>query len=321
MDTTVTVIIPYFNERLTVGTTAVDFARHFAASTILLVDNCSSDGSSFAAQQTLLEATITNFRIVHVPAQGKGRALRRAFEEATTDYVVITDADMTYSASDAIRLFEFAVSSGHDMVVGTRFGLTEGSSLAGRQSRGSYMELSGRRRFHAFGNLLINFLVSALGSSRRTQLTDVTSGLRVLRRALYKSYPCDVRGFEVETDLTLFALSRGFSLGEVEIGIRDRPDGSESKLSTFRDGLKILRVIHRATRNGRPLLYFGSLGLFSGAVAGALGAYVTSDFLEDGLVDAIPSAVLAASIGGLSVLAVMTGFIVDAVKFSVRTAN
>jgi len=316
-----TVILPYLNELLTIGGTVAEFAACFPESPILLVDNGSSDGSSLAAKQALIDASFTNFRVIHVPFIGKGRALRRAFEEASTEYVVLADADLTYAASDAMKLFSLALTSGYDMVVGTRFSASEARAIPRRHPRGAYMELPGRRRFHASGNFLVNSLVSRLGSSRPEKMSDVMSGLRVIRRALYKSYPCDVDGFEVETDLTLFALSRGFSVGEEEISIRDRPSGSKSKLSTFTDGFRILRVIHRSTRNGRPLLYFGGLGFCSAVVAGTLGLYVLNDFLQDGFIEVIPSAILAASLGTLSVLAVMTGFIVDAVKFSVRAAN
>ena len=315
------IIIPYLNERLTVGDTAVDFAKHFPESLILLVDNGSSDESSIVAQEALLEASFTNFRIVHVPTRGKGRALKRAFEEAEADYVIIVDADLTYAASDAVRLFVEALSSGYDMVVGARFSSAARWLFPGRPISGSFAEEPDRRPFHGLGNVLINSLVSLLSHNQRGNLADVMSGLRVVRRPLYKSYPCDVKGFEVETDLTLFALNRDFSLLEIGIQLKNRPDGSKSKLKTFTDGFRILRLIHRATRNGRPLFYFGILGLCFGTLAGAFGTYVTADFLQDGLIDAIPSAVLAASLGVLSGLAFMSGFIIDAVKSSVRDSN
>ena len=213
------------------------------------------------------------------------------------DFYVMVDADSTYSSNDLHKLLNIAKSDNIDLVTGNR--------LANRV----YVEQNSRR-FHNFGNHLIKKIINQLYGSN---LEDILSGYRVMSRSFVKGFPIQARGFELETEITLHALDRGYSMAEVPISYLPRPDGSESKLRTFYDGRKIIFRIVKIYRIFQPMKFFGfiSFSLFTAAVC--FGYKPVNDFIRFEYVYHVPLAILSSSLMVLSSLALMTAFILDAV--------
>lgn len=291
----IVVVIPVFNEVSTIEPTVNSFLELDNISKIVVVDNNSSDGTS----DLVRNMSLTNPRVLGLKEikQGKGFAIRKAFQNIDADYYVMVDGDSTYSSSDLQKLIEFSRRENIDLVVGNRI------------ANNVYVNQNSRR-FHNFGNYLIPKIINKLYKS---DLQDIFSGYRVMTRQFVQGFPVQSRGFELETEITLHALDRGCSIVEVPISYFPRPAGSESKLRTFYDGRKIVIRIFKIYRIFQPLRFFGFTSLAFFAAAILAGIRPINDYVDHHYVYHVPLAILSSSLMILACLTLMTAFILDAV--------
>jgi glycosyltransferase involved in cell wall biosynthesis len=283
----VAVLIPCFNEEVAIGDVVAGFAKALPSATIYVYDNNSKDG-------TREEAIAAGAIVRREPLQGKGHVVRRMFSDIEADVYVMVDGDATYDPTSAEGMMELLVSENLDMVVARRI----------------HTQAKAYRAGHVLGNrVLTSFLCSLFGR----RFTDVLSGYRVFSRRYVKSFPALSTGFETETELTVHALTLGLPIAEVESKYLARPEGSASKLNTFRDGFRILRVILMLLKNERPFLFFGILAVILALTSVGLAVPLAITYLEIGLVPRLPTAVLSASIMLLSFLSLVCGLILDTV--------
>ncbi len=292
---TLAVLIPAFNEVTTVATTINAFISHPGVTKVVVVDNNSSDGTLGLVEG--LSKQNPKLVVLREIKQGKGFAIRKAFRNIDADFYVMVDADATYSSDDLDKLLEIAFDDNVDLVVGNRMA----NSVYANQNT---------RRFHNFGNTLVKTLINRLYSSN---LEDILSGYRVMSRSFVEGFPILSRGFELETEISLHALDRGFSVVEVPISYSSRANGSQSKLRTFRDGRRILMKIIRIYRIFQPLKFFGFIALTLFIAAIGCGFAPIRDFVEYKYVYHVPLAILSSSLVVLGFLALMTALILDAV--------
>lgn len=244
----IAVIIPCFNEELTVKKVVSDFKRELPTSAIYVFDNCSSDNTAkFAA-----EAGAT---VIPAPIPGKGATVRQAFGSVEADIYVMVDGDDTYPAEQVHEMIS-KVTQGFDMVCGDRL------------SNGRYKG-ENQRPFHTFGNACI---VSMISWVLRRKINDVLTGYRAMSRRFVKNCPLLLDKFEVETEMTIHAVEKKFRMIEIPIEYRDRPKGSYSKLNTMTDGMLVMRAIIWLVKDCKPLWFFGSLGII-GIVVATLGIF------------------------------------------------
>lgn len=275
----VAVLVPCYNEAVTVRQVVEDFRAALPDAQIYVFDNNSRD-------ETVRLAREAGAEVRHVALQGKGHVVRRMFADVEADAYIMVDGDDTYHAASAPALVQALLEGHHDMVVGVR----EASHQAAYRSG------------HAWGNkMLTGFLSWLFGRNCR----DILTGYRAFSRRFAKSFPVLTGGFDIETELTVHALELKMSVGEVVTPYKERPEGSFSKLSTYKDGFRILRTMLRLFSAERPLSFFGSIAAVLALVALVLGVPVIETFLETGLVPRFPTAILAT---GLMILAALSGF-------------
>jgi glycosyltransferase involved in cell wall biosynthesis len=301
VNATIAVILPAFNEELTIRDTILRFNAVLPAARIVVIDNNSSDRTRELAGQALQDAGAAGSVISEV-RQGKGNALRRAFMEVDADIYVLADADMTYPAERVHDLIRPVADADADMVVGDR------------HSGGHYAK-ENTRRFHGLGNRLVQVMINRLFNAR---LRDVMSGYRVFSRRFVKSYPVLVEGFEIETDMTLHALHNRFRIVEIPVEYRDRPAGSFSKLSTLTDGARVIFTIAQILRYYRPLLFFGTLSsLF--VLAGLVASIpVFDDWIRERYIHHVPLAILASALEIVAMMLMGVGLILDSLAHQQR---
>jgi glycosyltransferase involved in cell wall biosynthesis len=290
----VAVVIPAFNEAATVVRTLKSFLELPEVSKVVLIDNNSNDGTFELAQEIQLK----NRKLVILKElkKGKGYAIRNAFRSIEADYYVMVDADATYSSNDLHKLLEMARNGYADMIVGNRL------------ISGVYANQNSRL-FHNFGNHLIKKIINKLYNA---SLGDILSGYRVMTKRFVHGFPILSRGFELETEITLHALDRGYSIVEVPISYIPRPHGSESKLRTFYDGRKILFKILNIYRIFQPLKFFGLVS-FTFFISALFSGYKPiNDYIKFQFVYHVPLAILSSSLMILATLSLMTAFILDA---------
>lgn len=281
-------IVPCYNEEATIATVIQDLKKAIPSAEIYVYDNNSSDSTIERAQQAGAIVRVEN-------RQGKGNVVRRAFADIDADIYLLVDGDDTYDVSNATELVDTLLSGPYDHILGCRVDKPEATAY---------------RPGHASGNRLFNRLVGFLFGQK---VTDMLSGYRIFSRRFVKSFPALSQGFEIETELTIHAMSLRLPQKEVPIGFSDRPEGSFSKLNTFRDGFKILWLIVRLFAYERPFAFFGSVAGLSFAMSLFVGLPVVIEFARTGLVEKFPSAVLASSLGILSFISVAVGTILSGV--------
>lgn len=292
----VAVLVPCYNEALTVATVVAQFRAALPDCTVYVYDNRSSDGTGAIARSA-------GAVVRREERPGKGGVMRRMFAEIDADIYVVTDGDATYDAARAPEMVERLQRDDLDVVTGIR----------DHENRDSAY-----RRGHQFGNRAFNWLLGVLFGERPT---DMFSGYRVLSRRFVKSFPAEARGFEIETELTVHALDLRVPVAEVRTQYFERPEGSTSKLSTVRDGLRILATMGKLFRDVRPLPFFGTLALLL-AIAGLFfGAEVVVEYWHTGLVPRLPTAVLATGLMLLAALSLACGLILDSVARGRREAK
>jgi glycosyltransferase involved in cell wall biosynthesis len=285
--TRLAVLIPCFNEEVAIGDVVVGFAKALPSATIYVYDNNSTD-------RTREEAIAAGAVVRREPLQGKGHVVRRMFSDIEADVYVMVDGDATYDPASAEAMIGLLVSENLDMVVARRL----------------HTQANAYRAGHVLGNRVLTSFLSGLFGRR---FTDVLSGYRVFSRRYVKSFPALSTGFEIETELTVHALTLGLPIAEVESKYFARPEGSASKLNTFRDGFRILRVILTLLKNERPFLFFGILAVILALTSVTLAIPLAITYLEIGLVPRLPTAVLSASVMLLSFLSLVCGLVLDTV--------
>lgn len=299
----IAIILPAYNEELTIRQTIEAFHRALPEAKIIVVNNKSRDATLEIATQTLRDLQCDG-QVITENLQGKGNAVRRAFIDVEADIYVLTDADMTYPADRVRDLLVPVLNNQADMVVGDR------------HSQGHY-EKENTRPLHGLGNRLVQGLVNSLFHS---QLVDIMSGYRVLSRRLVKNYPILVDGFQIETDLTLHALDKRFRIVEIPVEYKDRPAGSFSKLNTFSDGAKVLWSIMQILRHYRPLQFFSGVFFLFFAAGIVCGIPVVHDWIAYRYIYHVPLAVLATGIEILAVVFMAIGLILDSLVHQQRLA-
>ena len=283
----IAVIVPCYNEELTVAKVIADFRRALPTATFYVCDNNSSDRTAERAREA-------GAHVIFEPLPGKGNAVRRLFADVDADIYVLADGDDTYDATAAPGLVRHLLDRRLDMVNGSR--VTE-AKLAYRFG-------------HRFGNRLFSWLIARCFGNR---FSDILSGYRVLSRRYVKSFPAQVRGFDIETEMTVHALEMRMPVAELPTAYNERPAGSFSKLSTYKDGVRIMWRIVVLLREERPMQFFGAMfgALALASVALAYPLFVT--YFETGLVPRLPTGVLASAMMLLAFVSLTCGLILDTV--------
>ncbi len=283
----IAVLLPCYNEAVAIGPTIEAFARALPSATIYVFDNNSSDGSADVAQAC-------GAIVRRVRQQGKGHVVRRMFADVDADIYVMADGDATYEAAAAPALIEAMLADQLDMVVGARKSEVEAAYRAG----------------HRLGNSLLTGLLRQLfGRS----FTDILSGYRVFSRRFAKSFPVISQGFEIETEMSVHALELRMPVGEIVTAYAARTEGSTSKLSTFRDGWRILRMMITLYRLERPLWFFGFFSFILAAAGIILFIPVLMTYVDTGLVPRFPTLITIVGLAILAALGLLTGLILDTV--------
>jgi glycosyltransferase involved in cell wall biosynthesis len=282
---TVAILIPCYNEARTIHEVIAEFRSALPSAEVYVYDNSSTDDTAAIAEAA--GATVrTEAR------RGKGNVVRRMFADVNADIFILVDGDGTYDAAAAPALIERLLTEGLDFVNGARRPMDKGSFPAG----------------HRLGNWMLSRLVRWIFGP---QFRDMLSGYKALSRRLVKSFPAMSRGFETETELAVHALELRMPCGEVDAGYGQRPEGSQSKLRTFRDGTKILMLILRLVKDERPLQFFALVGLLLFLIAGLLITPVIVTYVETGLVPRFPTAILALGLVIIGTLNFFVGLILD----------
>ncbi|CCD95248.1 putative glycosyl transferase [Bradyrhizobium sp. ORS 375] len=283
----IAVLVPCYNEEAAVATVVRDFTQALPTATVYVYDNNSKD-------RTIEVARAAGAEVRSERRQGKGHVVRRMFADVDADIYVLVDGDATYDAPSAPRMIERLVSERLDMVVGLRVD----------QEQAAY------RMGHRTGNwMLTSFLAEVFGQAFK----DILSGYRVFSRRFVKSFPVLSDGFEIETELTVHALELALPVAEIATPYYARPEGSVSKLNTWRDGFRILNTILKLYRSEKPLRFFTAIGIFFALVSIGFAIPIFVTFIETGLVPRLPTAVLSMGLMIMALLSASSGLVLDTV--------
>jgi glycosyltransferase involved in cell wall biosynthesis len=283
----IAVLVPCFNEEAAVATVVAGFRKALPSADIFVYDNNSTDRTIAVAREA--GAIVRSER-----RQGKGHVVRRMFADVDADLYVLVDGDATYDAASAPKMIDALLAERLDMVVGLRVDQAQAAWRPG----------------HRTGNwILTSFLSEVFGQAFK----DILSGYRVFSRRFVKSFPVLSDGFEIETELTVHALELALPVIEVETPYYARPEGSVSKLSTWRDGFRILGTILKLYRSEKPLRFFTAIGIFLALVSIGLAIPVLVTYVEQGIVPRLPTAVLSMGLMILAMLSVSSGLVLDTV--------
>ncbi|WP_288830423.1 glycosyltransferase family 2 protein [uncultured Paraburkholderia sp.] len=284
----IAVLIPCYNEEVAIGKVVRNFREALPEATIYVYNNNSRDRTaSVAAQAGAIVRQETQ--------QGKGHVVRRMFRDIDADYYIMVDGDDTYEADLAPEMLRTAMSGPFDLVNYIRRETEDAAYRGG----------------HRFGNLMLTGVVRKIFGNR---VKDMLSGYKTFSRRFVKSFPALSAGFDIETELTIHALELSMPISHVEGPYRGRPEGSESKLNTYRDGWRILKLIMKLIRHERPMFFFGGVSVLLTLIALVLIEPVFVTYVETGLVPRLPTAILSVSLVILASLSLMTGMILDTVS-------
>ncbi|MEJ5168884.1 MAG: glycosyltransferase family 2 protein [Arcobacteraceae bacterium] len=286
----IAVLIPCYNEELTIAKVIKDFQKYLPEADIYVYDNNSQDNTYYIATEC---GVIVKKEL----RQGKGNVVRSMFRDIHADIYVLIDGDDTYPVENIKKLIAPVLDGSADMVVGDR------------HTNGTYQK-ENKRLLHNFGNHLVKNIINKLFKS---DLRDIMSGYRVFNKKFVKNLPIVSDGFEIETEMTLHALDKKFVLKEIPIDYKDRVEGSFSKLNTFSDGLRVLRTILTVFKDYKPLHFFSIISLVFFCASLAVGIPVINEFLETSYVSKVPSAILSVGLMLISILSLFCGFILDTI--------
>ncbi len=286
----IAVLIPCYNEELTIEKVIKDFNKELPEAQIYVYDNNSKDKTAEIAKK--------NGAIVrHEYKQGKGNVVRSMFRDIDADIYVMVDGDDTYPAEFVHQLIEPVRAGQADMVIGDRL------------SNGTYQE-ENKRHFHEFGNNLVKKSINILF---RTNLRDIMTGYRVFNKMFVKNMPVMTPKFEIETEMSLYALDKKYIIKEIPIIYRDRPNGSVSKLNTVSDGIKVVKTIVNMFKNYKPLQFFTTIAIILFIIGLLVGVPVIAEFFKTQYITKVPSAILATGIITLAVIIGQCGVILHTV--------
>lgn len=287
---TIAAIVPCHNEEQAIGKVVRDLHDAVPGISVYVYDNCSGD-------TTVERARAAGAIVRSEPRKGKGNVVRRAFADIEADIYLLIDGDDTYDASAAPKLIRSLLDGPYDHVLGARR-VVDGATYAYRPA-------------HLAGNKVLNRIVSGIFG---TDTGDMLSGYRVFSRRFVKSFPAVSREFEIETELTVHSMALRVPSTTMPIGFRERAEGSESKLRTFRDGMKILHLILNLARHERPLSFYSLLGLLAGLIGVGLMVPVLVTYLETGMVPRFPTLIGSLSFFGCAILLAVAGLILDGTR-------
>lgn len=287
----IAVLIPCYNEALTIGKVVADFQRVLPEGGVIYVyDNNSTD-------ETVQIAREAGAVVRCEYQQGKGNVIRRMFREINADCYIMVDGDDTYPAECVPEMIRQVLERKVDMVVGDRLSST-------------YFE-ENKRPFHNFGNNLVRKIINLLFKSN---VQDIMTGYRAFSYQFVKSFPVLSKGFEIETEMTIHAVDKNMRLENVVIDYRDRPEGSKSKLNTFSDGIKVLKTIEKLFRNYKPFVFFGGITLLLALLSLGFFIPVFVEYLHTGLVPNIPTLVVCGFAAIAAIQAFFAGLILETIN-------
>jgi glycosyltransferase involved in cell wall biosynthesis len=288
----VAVLIPCYNEEKTIKKVVEDYRAVLPNAGIYVYNNNSTDRTVEIAQE--LAEKDGSIYIRNEYLQGKGNVIRSMFRKIDADCYLMIDGDDTYPAEDAPKMVEYVLNGQADMVIGDRLSSTYFTE--------------NKRPFHNAGNVVVRRLINYLFKSN---INDIMSGYRAFSKAFVKGFPILSQGFEIETEMTIHAVDKNFLLKEVPVKYRDRPMGSESKLNTFSDGIKVIKTIFRLFKEYKPFTFFGTAAFIFFAFASGLFIPVFVEYLHTGLVAKFPSLIVSGVLGTCSLLSFLVGVILD----------
>ena len=284
------VLIPCYNEELTIKKVILDFKKALPKADIYVYDNNSTDNSYEIAKDT-------GAIVKREYRQGKGNVVRSMFRDIDADCYILVDGDDTYPAEASKEIEELNLSKKADMVIGDRLSST-------------YFE-ENKRRFHNSGNKLVRKLINTIFKS---DISDIMTGMRGFSYEFVKSFPISSKEFEIETEMTIFALNHNFLIKELPIEYRDRMDGSESKLNTFSDGYKVISLLFGLFRDIRPLFFFSLVTLVLLIIAGLYFFPILIDFYRTGFVEKVPTLITVGVVAIVAVIIFFTGVVLHVIR-------
>ena len=283
----IAVLIPCYNEEKTIGKVVADWKRSLPDAVIYVYDNNSSDETARIARDA-------GAVVRHEYQQGKGNVIRRMFREIDAQCYIMVDGDDTYPAEYGRQMADLVLEKQTDMVVGDRLSST-------------YFN-ENKRPFHNFGNSLVR---SSINNLFKANIRDIMTGYRAFSYLFVKSFPVLSKGFEIETEMSIHAVEKNMRIENVIIEYRDRPKGSESKLDTYSDGVKVLRTIFRLYKNYKPMSFFGTLGVILLIIMAVMFIPVFIEYTKTGLVPRFPTLIVSGFIGLGGLLSLFTGLILS----------
>ncbi len=290
----IAVLIPCYNEAQTIEKVVLDWKSALPEAVIYVYDNNSTDETAQIAKEA---GAIVRYE----PMQGKGNVVRSMFQDIDAECYIMVDGDDTYPADTAREMVDDVLENGIDMVIGDRLSSTYFTENT--------------RRFHGFGNTLVRFAINHMFHSN---VRDVMTGLRAMSYRFVKSFPVVSQGFEIETEMTIHAIDKNMALKNCIIEYRDRPEGSESKLNTVSDGMKVLWTILKLFVDYKPLAFFGNIAILLIALGVGFFIPIFSSYIHTGLVERFPTLIVCgfSILGGL--LSLFCGLILDTIKHKER---
>ena len=287
--TKIAVLIPCYNEALTIEKVVEDYKKALPEADIFVYDNNSTDHTDEIAKRV---GAIVRYEY----RQGKGNVIRSMFRDIEADCYLMIDGDDTYPAENAREMCELVLQGKADMVIGDRLSST-------------YFE-ENKRPFHNFGNDIVRRAINVLWDPKK-RILDVMTGYRAFSPMFVKSFPILSKGFEIETEMTIHALDKNLLIQSMPVQYRDRPAGSESKLNTYTDGMKVLLTIFNLYRDYQPLKFFGMIALLLAVISLFLFVPVLTEFLKTGLVPRFPTLIVSAVMMLAAFLSLVCGLILD----------
>lgn len=289
----IAILVPCYNEEKTIESVVTDFKKQLPEASIYVYDNNSTD-------RTAEIASAHGAIVRHEYQQGKANVVRSMFYHIDADIYIMVDGDNTYPASQVHKLLKVMETKDCDMVIGDR------------HSNGTYGS-ENKRAFHGLGNNLVKWLINFIFNAK---LRDIMTGYRIFSKRFVKNYPVMCQGFELETEMTIFALNNNLKIAEVPIDFIDRPEGSFSKLNTFTDGRKVILTILNLFRHYKPIQFFGSFSIFFGLCSILIGIPPIMEFYKFHYVYKVPSAILALGLMLVGLLTFAIGLILDTISIN-----
>lgn len=286
----IAVLIPCYNEELTIEKVIKDFRKELPEADIYVYNNNSKDKSEEIARKC-------GVIVVNEYKQGKGNVVRSQFRDIDADIYVMVDGDDTYPAEFVHKLIEPIRNGQADMTIGDRL------------SNGTYQK-ENKRPFHEFGNNLVKKAINVLFE---TELKDIMTGYRVFNKRFVKNMPVLSPKFEIETEMSLYALDKKYIIKEIPIDYRDRPEGSSSKLNTVSDGIKVVKTIARMFKDYKPFKFFGIIALILCILGLGVGIPVLVEYFQTHYITKVPSAILATGLMSLSAVSFQCAVVLDTI--------